>query len=98
MKKSISLISIIFVATGCASITTEQKLSSYEKYCVPYLNTVIDKKVGEDTSPDLRAKWESIIFKDYKIATDANNSEEVRDNAISNASLMCDVQKRLDIE
>ncbi len=98
MKKLISLVSVVFVVTACASITSEQKLSIYERDCVPYLNTVIDTKIGEDTSPELRAKWEDIIFKDYRIATDVNNSKAVRDKAISNASLMCNVQKRLDNE
>ena len=95
-KLSISILTTL-VISSCASITTDEKLSMYETKCVPYLDKVVQRKMGDDKSPENQEKWESVIFKDYNIAKDMNNSEQVRDQAISKASQSCNVQMDLGI-
>ena len=97
MKKLSLVLPIIVFMTGCSSISTDTYMSMYEDDCIPYLNSVIDRKVGDDTSVEKRSKWEGIIFEDYQIAKDENNSEGVRKKAIKQASMNCDVQRRFGI-
>ncbi|MFT7109303.1 MAG: hypothetical protein ACI843_000963 [Psychrobacter glaciei] len=97
MKILSLVLPITIFMTGCSSISTDTYMSMYEDDCIPYLNSVIDRKVGDDTSVEKRAKWEDIILKDYQIAKDENNSEGVRKKAIKQASMNCDVQRRFGI-
>ncbi|BFM48505.1 hypothetical protein THO17_06680 [Marinomonas sp. THO17] len=97
MKKLGLVLSVMVFATACSSMSIETYVSMYEKDCVPYLNSVIDQKVGDDSSAETRSKWEETMFKNYNIAKDMNNAEEVRKKAIRQASMTCDVQKKLGI-
>lgn len=91
------IIAIFLTMPASAKIDLETQIALFESSCIEYYEGVIDRKMGDDKSPEKRKKWEDTLFKDYRFAKNPNNPTEERLKAIKQANLMCDVQRKLGI-
>lgn len=95
MKKVLAAIFLLCSSLASADTTLDKQIIIFESSCIEYYNGLIERKLGEDKSPESRKKWEDILYKDYRFAKDAANPEPERLKAIQQANLMCTVQQRM---
>jgi|GEM_PF-3767769 len=95
MKKIILITLLCTPSVGFADSAVDKQIIMFESSCLEYYGGLIERKLGEDKSPEARKKWEDTLYKDYRFAKDENNSQPDRLKAIQQANLMCNVQQRM---
>lgn len=95
MKKLIMLILMLAPYFVYAKSKTDIQITLSESSCIDYYNGLIERKLGDDKSPEARKKWEEMFLTDYRFAKDTQHPEQERLKAIEQANLVCNVQQRM---
>ncbi|WP_347332741.1 hypothetical protein [Marinimicrobium locisalis] len=97
MKIALTIVVSFISISANAKSALETQIILFESSCIEYYEGVIDRKVGNNSSPEERKKWEDTLFKDYKFSKNPDNPEKERLKRIKQANIICETQRKLGI-